>query len=76
MHVVYCNTLFQLFDYYCLLFCRYWHICWQQASQQNEEMEEEVVEYPIGHIPIMPHMLDRRACIELAYHICALFTRE
>jgi hypothetical protein len=31
-HVIYCNILFQLSDYYYLLFFIYWHICWGRAS--------------------------------------------
>ena len=47
-----------------------------EPPQQDEEMEEEVVEVPIGHGPIISCRLDCRVCIELADHICALFAKE
>ena len=48
-----------------------------EPPQQDERLEEEVFQHPIGvWRPAMPRRLDRRVCIELASHMCALFSRK
>ena len=74
-YVIYSNILFQLFDNYCLLFCRYRHICWGWASPTRWGDGGGFRE-PIKHKPIMPHRSDVKVCTELVDHIYDLFVLE
>ena len=48
-----------------------------KSPQQDEKMDEEVVQHPIGvQRSDMPRRIDRRVCFELEDCICALFARE
>ena len=48
-----------------------------EPPQQDDQMEEEVVQQPVGvQRPGMPCRQDHSVHIELEDHICALFARE